>query len=155
MPRTLEGGKIHEKMMLLAADYLKQKGYEVVFRARLNNHGVVDVLGIKGKEHVGIECQIVPGWKVLTSKIRRYSSLSKLILAIPKNVKPRLSPEGLEIIKLDVERPKPLWTVIQVLPEDHKRLTQLKGELTSKQGKVVYYQDVVKFLLDEHEKKAI
>ena len=42
---------------------------------------------------------------------------------------------------------------VKVLAEDHKRLTQLKGELTAKQGKVVYYQDVEKFLLDFYEQK--
>jgi len=41
---------------------------------------------------------------------------------------------------------------VKVLAEDHKRLTQLKGELTAKQGKVVYYQEAVKFLLDKNDK---
>ena len=43
---------------------------------------------------------------------------------------------------------------VKVLPEDHRRLTDLKGDLTKQRHKVVYYQDVVKFLLDEHEKKV-
>ena len=44
---------------------------------------------------------------------------------------------------------------VKVLAEDHKRLTKLKGELTSERGKVVFYQDVVKFLLDFYEQSRV
>ena len=44
---------------------------------------------------------------------------------------------------------------VKVLPEDHKRLVALTGELMVKWERKVYLFEAVKFLLDEHEKKAI
>ena len=97
--------------------HLEKQGFEVVFQARVNN-GKVDVLGIKKGERVAIECQVTPNWKIFVSKVKRYKPyLSKLILAIPKNVRPRLAPEGIEVVQLDVEKYRPKRFQI-VLPDD-------------------------------------
>ena len=44
---------------------------------------------------------------------------------------------------------------VKVLPEDHKRIIALTAELMAKWRRKVYLFEAVKFLLDEHEKKAI
>jgi len=133
MGRTLEGNKCHQEMMKQARALLEKQGYEVVFSARVDS-GVVDVLGIKNGKRVGIECQVIPNWKIFVDKIKRYSPfVSKLILAIPKNVTPRLAPEGVEVIKLDVERYFPKRVTI-VLDDDVEELvrkqTRKKGDFS-------------------------
>ena len=42
---------------------------------------------------------------------------------------------------------------VKVLPEDHKRIVTLTGELMAKWKRKVYLFETVKFLLDEHEKR--
>ena len=42
---------------------------------------------------------------------------------------------------------------VKVLPEDHKRLVEVAGELQRLWGRKVYLHGAVKFLLDEHEGK--
>lgn len=104
MVRTLEGKETHRKLMEKSAEFLQQQGYEVVFQAKLNN-GRIDVFGIKNREKIGIECQVVPSWKMLAEKTKKYKPyLNKFIVAIPSYVKPRLQPENIEIIKFDVPR---------------------------------------------------
>lgn len=144
MGRTLEGNKCHQEMMKQAGELLKKQGFEVVFRARVNN-GVADVLGIKRGERIAIECQVVPNWKVFIHKVKTYKPyVSKLILAIPKNVRPRLAPEGIEIIKLDVEKPKPWGTTIRI---NRSTLERLKAQ--GKYGEIL--DDILNRLLKEIE----
>jgi hypothetical protein len=150
MVRTFEGKALHEKMMRLAGDYLKKKGYEVVNRSRVNS-GIVDVLGIKQGERVGIECQVVPSWKIFVHKTQIYSKyLSKLILAIPKNVAPRLMPEGVELLKLDVERPKPHGKIVVVLDDDVEDWVRSQNRKKGDISKLI--NQVLQKEMDEHEK---
>jgi Holliday junction resolvase len=104
--RTLEGKKFHQELMRLAGIYLKNQGYVVVFSARIDS-GVVDVVGIKDKEKVGIECQLVPSPTIIKDKMRKYSPfLTKLVLAVSKNTKVNNVPKEIEVIRLDVEIPE-------------------------------------------------
>ncbi len=104
MVRTLEGKETHRKLMEKSAEYLRKLGFQVVFQARIND-GRVDVVGIKGDEKVGIECQVVPNWKVLVEKTKRYKKdLSRFIVAIPAYVRPRLKPVNVDVIQFDVPK---------------------------------------------------
>jgi hypothetical protein len=107
--RTLEGGNVHRQMMLLAKDYLEKLGYTVVLRAQVGiNTGIIDVLGVKNGEKVAIECQILPSQAIMQSKHEKYKPyISKLMLAVPKNVTPHNIPAEIEVLNLDVEKPVP------------------------------------------------
>jgi hypothetical protein len=157
--RTLEGGETHEKMMLEAAEYLKKQGYEVVFKARINHNSKVDVVGIKTGEKIGIECQVIPGWKIIADKAKRYRELSKLILAVPKNVKVRhLMPEGVELMRLSIEH-KPMFQLHSISFDDD--VAEFVENWRRKQDKIPSFSKAVNDLLrtveiaaklDEHEK---
>jgi len=136
MVRTLEGGECHRKLMDLSSDYLRNQGYKVVFQASINN-GRIDVIGIKGEEKVGIECQVRPSWNIMIDKAERYSSgLTRFIVAVPKDVKIAARPEkarALEIMKLDVLKPKPKSRLLVSLPDDVER--KFRNRVKEKFGK--------------------
>ena len=104
--RTLEGKKCHAMLMNKAADILRRQGYQVVFQGSINDFRI-DVIGIKGEEKVGVECQVRPSWKVIKKKAREYADkLSRFIVAIPKDVRIRVKPKYVEIWRLDVPKPR-------------------------------------------------
>jgi len=125
MPQTLEGKETHQKMMQEAKEYLNKKGYQVFFRVRLNGGGLLDVLGVKEKQRVGIECQVVPNWKIYVEKIKRYGpSLDKLTLAVPQNANIQLAPEGLEILRFKATRTNTRKITITLTDENEKWLRE-------------------------------
>jgi len=114
--RSLEGSKVHEQMMQLAKQHLEQQGYETVLRVRLNSGGILDVLGIKGKERIGIECQIVPSKAIIEQKKKNYGPyLNRLIVAFPQNAKHASLPSDIELLALPVDKPKPKGVRVQFM----------------------------------------
>jgi Holliday junction resolvase len=145
MVRTLEGGECHQRLMELSAEFLRNQGYKVVFQGSINK-GKIDVIGIKGEEKVGIECQVKPSWKILVDKAKRYSGLTRFIVAIPKDVKVGMRPEGVEIMKLNVSKPKPKSKLVITLPDELEqkfresvktRLGEGKGALSLAAAKAI------------------
>ena len=134
MPQTLEGKETHQNMMQEAKEYLKQRGYQVFFRVRLNGGGLLDVLGVKDNEKVGIECQVVPNWTIYVEKIKRYKpSLDKLLLAVPHNANTQLAPEGLEILRFKANRTTPHKITVTLTDENEKWLrtqNHKKGDMS-------------------------
>jgi len=145
--RTLEGNKIHQSLMEKSAEYLKNQGYQVFYSPRIDS-GRIDVLGIKGNERVGIECQVVPNWGILIEKAKKYIPyLTKFIVAIPDYVKPRLRPENIQIIKFHVGEPLQRYTTITLSKDLKKELNVVKAKLELESGKNVPYKDVISFLI--------
>lgn len=109
--RTLEGGNVHRQMMLLAKDILEKQGYTVLLRVQVGDAqplGIIDVLGIKNGEKVAVECQILPNRTVMQHKLEAYKPyITKLILAVPKNVTPKNIPAEIEVLKLEIDKPVP------------------------------------------------
>lgn len=107
--RTLEGGNVHRQMMMLAKAILEKQGYTVLLRVQVGDAqplGIIDVLGIKDGEKVAVECQILPNSTVMQHKLEAYKPhITKLMLAIPRNVTPHNIPAEIEILKLDIDKP--------------------------------------------------
>jgi len=131
--RTLEGGNVHKQMMMLAKDYLEKQGYTVVLKAQVNGTGIIDVLGIKGSEKVAVECQLLPSASMMQRKLLLYRlHITKLMLAIPKNVTAHNIPAEIEVLQLDVERTMPTGKklVLTVSEEADKLLRGQNGDMS-------------------------
>ena len=151
MVRTLEGKEIHQELMKRAAEWLKSQGYEVVFQAKINDLRI-DVLGIKDKEKVGVECMTWPNWKALKERLEKCKGkLSRLIVAIPSYVTTKQTVEGIEIMK--IELPKNFIRITVRIPQDlYEKLTLLAIEERKTKEKVAL--EAIKDLVEKYKNLA-
>ena len=114
------GRNVHKFLMKEAFKKLKSEGYDVTLETPIGK-GIVDVLGRKGKEKVGVECVVRPTLLFVNRKIKLYKKgLNKLIFCYPLEYQVNFPIEEIsEVLQVD-------------LPEYLSRNTFIKNNKLSK-----------------------
>jgi hypothetical protein len=129
MVRTSRGSECHQRLIELSAELLKSQGYKVVLQG-LIPEGKIDVIGIRGDKRVGIECQVRPSWKIVSAKAKKYKSLNAFLVAVPQGVSLEGAPKDVEILTMNVSRPRAKTRLVVVLQEEIEKKLREKAEGT-------------------------
>jgi hypothetical protein len=143
--------------MLLAKDLLERQGYTVLLRAQVGfNTEIIDVLGIKNGEKVGVECQILPSHVIMQHKLEAYKPyITKLMLAVPRNVVPNKIPAEIEILKLEVDKPVPKGVKLSlVISEEANAFLRAHNRPKGEVSRIVEELIMQKFALLTEQKPA-
>jgi len=116
------GRNVHKFLMKESFRKLKSKGYIVTLESPIGK-GIIDVLGIKGKKKVGVECVVRPTLLFVNRKIELYSKgLDELIFCYPSEYIPNFPIE--DLVKVFIVN----------LPEYLSRTTFIKNNKLSKRS---------------------
>lgn len=85
--RTELGQEIHNHLMKRSEEKLKDQGYQVMKNVTIEGH-TIDLVGIRGKEKIGVECLNRTSKKMIEEKMNWFEGhLSKIIFSIPSHTK--------------------------------------------------------------------
>lgn len=155
MPRTRQGANLHSTMIENAIKKFEARGYTVIREARLGKNRI-DALAIRGKDKIGIDCQLTISFKLLEEKFNNYGrELTKMIFIVPKyredkmkNVidflvkRNRLSKNFFEVWSVKMERPM----IIRLSKSTVKKLSEIRKPRQA-------YEEVILELLNRRKGK--
>ena len=141
--RSVYGSIAHEKMKVKVAKILTKRGYSCFQEAILYNRHRIDVIGIKCKEKIGVECILNINEGIINNKLKHYlPRLTKLVFFISKSKGEGLKGmlEGKDNVEVWVDDEDFSYTSIQLSEGFKEKLSELgnKGES---------YEDIIKRLI--------